>query len=239
MKNKKLIILISMTLIMVVAIAGTLAWLTDRDSVKNTFTVGDVQIELDEAVVDEDGNPLDNSNQPVDKVEDAARTEVGNNYHLIPGQTYVKDPTVTVIANSEESYVRMIVKVNKVAELDAVFAAHKDSGEVTLDKIFGGYDEDIWVYEGSEIVTEEVEGKDVEKRVYEFRYKETVTTMGSEEDKELPALFETITVPGVISGEEMKTLAELAIEVEGHAIQVATFENDVEGAWAAFDAQYK
>lgn len=224
MKNKKLITIISVTLLLVVAVAGTLAWLTDRDSVANTFTVGNVDITLDEAAVDENGEPvLDPAGNPVDRVKE-------NNYHLIPGESYVKDPTVTVEKKSEPSYVRMIVKVNCVDALDKIFA----DNTIALTDVFGGYDPAVWNYNGNKVVTED----GVEKRVYEFRYKEAVGTMDPAEEKVLPALFTTLTVPGAISGEEMKTIADLKIEVEGHAIQVATFESNEDGAWAAFDTHY-
>ena len=71
----------------------------------NTFTVGKVEIKLDEAKVTADGIP----------VEGAARV-TANSYKLMPGTTYTKDPTVTVLkAGSEESYVRMKVTFNNAA----------------------------------------------------------------------------------------------------------------------------
>ena len=89
---------------------GTLAYLTDRQEVVNTFTLGDVDIKVDEAPVTPDGKPIVGE----DRVD-------GNEYHLIPGQTYTKDPTMTVLKGSEESYVRMMVTINRISELRAIF----------------------------------------------------------------------------------------------------------------------
>lgn len=47
-KTKKILALVLCLVLAIGAVSGTLAYLTDRDSEVNTFTVGDVKIELDE-----------------------------------------------------------------------------------------------------------------------------------------------------------------------------------------------
>lgn len=96
MKKAKKVLLLALCAVLLVGatIAGTLAFLTDTDEVKNTFTVGKIDITLDEAVVNEYGVP----------VEGAGRVQE-NKYKLIPGKTYVKDPEIHVSANSEDSYI--------------------------------------------------------------------------------------------------------------------------------------
>ena len=51
MKNTKkvLALILCFATVAAIAVAGTLAWLTDRESVTNTFTVGKVDITVDEA----------------------------------------------------------------------------------------------------------------------------------------------------------------------------------------------
>ena len=105
-RSKGLLLLLCLVLLVTAAITVTLAFLTDRESVKNTFTVGNVQIDLDESVVDPDGDPV------VDENGDPVREEEGNEYHLVPGKTYLKDPMVTVKAGSKRCYVRMMVTLN-------------------------------------------------------------------------------------------------------------------------------
>ncbi len=215
MKNKKsLLIVLCVALLVSVTIVGTLAYLTDRDTVTNTFTVGDVQIRLDEAKVDTNGEAVD----PEERV-------TANTYHLIPGKTYDKDPTMTVEKGSEAAYVRMRVTINKLAALDAIFAPEG----ADLTEIFLGTNQN-WVYYG------ETEANDA--ITYEFRYKEIVAK--SDADQELPALFTQIRMPGFITGEQLATLyanEKLTITVVGDAIQAETFDN-VDEAWAAFDVQY-
>lgn len=210
---KVLIAALCAVLLVVGSVMGTLAYLTDRQAVVNTFTVGNVDITVDEAPVTPDGEVIPGE----DRVE-------GNDYHLIPGQTYTKDPTMTVKKGSEESYVRMMVTINCIAEMRAIF------GDNFLPyDFFEGENSNVWVYEdtyenGDNTVT------------YEFRYHKSVDAFEATEDIVLEPLFTSFTIPGSMTGEQLATIADLEIRVEGHAIQTATFDSAA-AAWVAFDAQ--
>ena len=208
-RSKPLVLALCAVLLVVGTILGTVAYLQDTASVVNTFTVGNVHLKLDEAVVDEKGEPT------------GGRTETGNAYHLLPGETYTKDPTVTVLKGSEESYVRMMLTLNCASELDAIFAPN---GAV-LTEIFKGYDATKWTYVD---VTRENDNT----ITYEFRYFETVEAEDNA-DLVLDALFDTVTVPNTMTGDQLATIADLEITVEAHAIQATGFANADE-AWVAF-----
>lgn len=88
--KKKVLSIVAVVLVLCCAIGGTLAWLTDRTNpVVNTFTVGDINIELKETTT---------------------------NYKMVPGNTISKDPFVKVEANSEACW--LFVKVVKSANFD-------------------------------------------------------------------------------------------------------------------------
>lgn len=223
MKKKTLLTIISMILIAAVSVMGTLAWLTDTDTAINTFTVGQVDILLDEADVDENGELiLDDEGKPVDRVKE-------NEYHLIPGQTYIKDPTVTVQADSEQSYVRMILTVHNASAVQGIIDKY-ELGDFSA--LIGEWDEETWLYHG---FTENTEDNTIS---FEFRYKETVGAGVNAEV--LPALFEILIVPGQVSNTELQALYDGGFQmvVHGHAIQAAGFA-DEDTAWAAFDEQVK
>ncbi len=93
-RTKALALTLCAVLLVVGSVMGTMAYLTSKDSVENTFTVGNVAITLDEAKVDTDGTEVSGA----DRVK-------ANSYNLVPGHTYTKDPTVHVTANSEPCYV--------------------------------------------------------------------------------------------------------------------------------------
>lgn len=94
MNAKKIVAaLLAAVLLIGVGVGGTLAWLYDfTNEVENTFTVGNINIDLVETV---DGNTVS-----------AKEGHVGNNnFTIIPGTEQPKDPKVIVKGNSEACYV--------------------------------------------------------------------------------------------------------------------------------------
>ena len=98
MKKRTLALILALVLVFGAAVGGTIAYLTSNDSVTNTFTVGKVEITLDEAKVDAYGVAYTTA----DRVK-------ANSYKLIPGHTYTKDPTIHVATGSEDCW--LFVKI--------------------------------------------------------------------------------------------------------------------------------
>ena len=101
--KKTLTVLLALVLVVVMSVAGTMAYLTDDASVTNTFTVGNVTISMDELDTDSDDNADDNV-----EINNQTR-DTANSYKLIPGVTYTKDPIIRVASGSEDCY--LFVKV--------------------------------------------------------------------------------------------------------------------------------
>lgn len=207
MKNRKsMLVLICVALLIVSIVVGTLAYFTDSEQATNTFTVGQVHIDLNESDVDEDGNKKQ------------------NDYHLLPGHTYVKNPTVTILKGSDDAYVRMLVKPSKMAALEAAFPNNKgEDGTFLLQNLVSGWNPAIWEFAGY------ADG------VYEFRYHKTVAA--PEKDVDLESLFEKVVIPGEIDNDNLAALEGIEINVVAHAIQAAGFDTAKE-AWDAFDDQH-
>ena len=214
MKKKLLIMSVAMVLVCAFAVGMTIAYLTSTDEVVNTFTVGNVRIKLDEAAANPDGSLVPNA----DRVK-------ANSYKLIPGHTYTKDPTVTVLSGSESSYIKMTVTFSKSRELDAIFAP---TG-ADLTSIFKGYDSTNWICKGN------TEDASANTRTYEFWYKETVAAPTA--DVALDALFDSITVPGTINNAQLRTIEGMTITVNAYAIQADGFGGNADAAWKAYNAQ--
>lgn len=210
-KSKALLLTLCAVLLVAASVLGTMAYLTSQDTVTNTFTVGSVAIKLDEAKANTDGT----------LVEGADRVKA-NSYKLLPGHTYAKDPRVTVLNGSESSYIKMTVTFSKANELDAIFAP-TGAG---LTTIFNGYDSSNWTYKGN------TKNAADNTRTYEFWYKEAVGAPTA--DVALDALFDSITVPGTITNEQLATIEGMTITVNAYAIQADGFAN-AEAAWDAFD----
>lgn len=217
-KLRKLLTLVSCAVLLVcVTVVGTVAYLTSTASVENTFTTGKVKIDLTEAAVKQD-ETTDNI------VEDSSKPRVkANSYKLLPGISYAKDPTVTVKAGSEESYIRVLVTVDKSSELDAIF----ETNNYDIAKIVLGTTTD-W------LVNTITEDTTANTRTYELRYKETVTP-AENVDTVLPDVFQQIVMPGDITNAQLDTIAGMKINVVAQAIQADGFAT-ADLAWAAFEA---
>ena len=119
-KRKALLLSLCAVLLVVASVMGTMAYLTSTDSVKNTFTVGKVEITLDE-------KDTDNSTPDADRDQE-------NKYLLVPGETYEKDPTVHVKPVSEDSYIFVKVE-NGLADYEAATSTAEGGYKSIADQI--------------------------------------------------------------------------------------------------------
>ena len=111
MKKKILVPAVASLMLMSCMVGGTLAYLYDStDEVTNEFTVGDVDIDL---------------------------TETTANYKMVPGNTISKDPTVTVLADSEACW--LFVEVIESTNLDDFISYSLDSSWTELNEQTGVY----------------------------------------------------------------------------------------------------
>ena len=111
MKKKTVALLLALTLVVGGVIGGTVAYLTtSTGEVKNTFTVGDINIGLAETTTD---------------------------YKMVPGNTITKDPKVTVVGGSEACW--LFVKVEKTANFDTFMTYAMADGWTELPGVSGVY----------------------------------------------------------------------------------------------------
>lgn len=108
-RSKALLLTLCAVLLVAALVLGTMAYLTSQAEVTNTFSVGQVKITMDEAKVDKYGVALTDA---------AAGRGNTNKYILMPGHTYIKDPTVHVDKVSEDSYIFVKVE-NGISALEA------------------------------------------------------------------------------------------------------------------------
>ena len=240
-RRNALLLTFCAVLLVVASVMGTIAYLTSTDAVKNTFTVGNVAIKLDEAKVTEDGKIVEGA----DRVHE-------NDYKLLPGLTYTKDPTVTVENGSEESYVRMKVTFNNAKAIiamctDPEFAEDGPTGvenAYPLIRMVNFVEANTAKWDGiipdNMVETEDMLGdakyfvydKKADTLTYYFYYTETVAAPTT--DVVLPTLFDSIKVPEWVTGDQLKALDGFQINAVAEAIQAAGFASADE-AWAAFE----
>ncbi len=232
--KKVLALLLCAVLLVGASVAGTLAYLTDKEDVTNTFTVGNIDIKLDEA------------NTATADADD--RTEDGNAYHLLPNQTYTKDPTVWVKEGSEEAYIRMIVTVSNYDNMLEAFQSDADYDNsyivtsapgVTVSGSMVVLDNLVDRNAGAWECVKFTQDTTANTGTYVFNYYPgTYTATADDKDNVvefdvLPALFTTISVPEEIDNAHLDLLNDTTIKVTAQAIQAAGF-NSVTEAWDAF-----
>lgn len=233
-KSKALLLTLCAVLLVAASVLGTMAYLTSSAEVKNTFTVGKVEIKLDETDVTNPTGPR----------------VTANSYKLMPGTTYTKDPTVTVKAGSEESYVRMKVTFNNAKEIIALCTDPEYADEVTgVENAFPlirmvNYTDTAELYWDGLLLDNMYDTEDMlampkyfaydaatDTLTYYFYYTDTVGTPDG--DVKLPVLFDSIKVPEWVTGEQLAKLEGFEINVVAEAIQAGSFA-DADDAWSHF-----
>lgn len=239
-KAKALALSLCAALLVAASVLTTLAFLQARDAVKNTFTVGQVAIRLDEAKVREDGTAV----TPAQRVKE-------NAYKLMPGHTYGKDPTVTVLRGSEESYIRMRVTFNNASQIIALCTdpAFADDGPTGIENAYpllrmvnflpSGAAKWDGIIPDNMTETEQMLAdskyfaydKASDTLTYYFYYTETVAAPDG--DVVLPTLFDSIVVPQWVTGQQLAALDGFEISALAEAIQADGFAN-ADAAWKEF-----
>lgn len=219
-KRKTLLVAMALSMVAILAAGATLAYFTAEDEVKNVFTMGNVDISLDEAPVVKTGDKWDAD-------ENAARVKTNEYKDIYPGAVLPKDPTVHN-DGSYEAYVRakVVVDFNKLAGLQAdkvLFnGATKDAELLSIVDI----DTANWTFDSYAV--------DFESRTVTYTYTLNEALAADADAK----LFSKVTIPTALTNEEVEAygLQNFTIDVLAEAIQTFGFEN-AEAAWTAYDAE--
>lgn len=200
-RNKALLLSLCAVLLVTASVLGTMAYLTSTtEVVTNTFSVGNVKITLDEAKVDENGKEITG--------DDAARV-TENAYHVLPGQTYDKDPTVHVAKGSEDCYLFVEVTngLKDIEADDTITDQMKDNGWVLVTDT-----ENVYVYTGDGVSS-------------------TPKAVKAETDQ---VVFKEINIKSSVDNDTLAKYEGKTITVKAYAIQIAGFEDkNAATIWAA------
>ena len=256
--NKRRILAAAMALciVAIIAVGATMAYLTDTKNAKNTFTVGDVKIELLESSLHRENAGVANgatstselwsdvekegsNNQSKYKAGDTFYTDAQieanaaeyncTNVQLIPGRSYHKMPYVKNIGKND-AYIRIRVMIP--ADLDTAILNSSMYTSSAMDK-----KEFTMAYDNSG----EVEREGVKYNVYTF------TRIDPLQVGELTYwnVWGTIHMDTDVTNEDLEKLfgegkpyadGTFPVLVEADAIQAEGFANAT-AAFAAFDAK--
>lgn len=218
-KKRFVAILLCVTLVALAAIGATFAYLTDSKTVKNTFTVGDVKIKLDET----------NVNAPEgDRV-------TSNTYNVYPGAVVTKDPIVHNTGKNG-AYVRAVVTIEN--GLNWLGLYNDNAGTAPQEAAFNAMINNT-LGDGWELVdiAYDMSGPNHPTSDFVATLKYTKVL---EAGKDTTAMFSQIAFPTKLTGKDVTTRigqnGEFGINVVAQAIQADGFENWVD-AFAAYDAK--
>ncbi|MFA6947521.1 MAG: SipW-dependent-type signal peptide-containing protein [Eubacteriales bacterium] len=222
--RKKLIVLAAAVLVVAVsAVATSLAYFTSTADVANTFTVGNVEIKLDEAPVTKTGDKWTAD-------ENADRVTANEYKKIYPGAVLPKDPVVTN-TGSYDAYVRVKVTINQASEWKSSIGANAD-----LTSIFTFGDDFAATWKLAETEIDSV--KNTVTYTYNYIKDEGIlkgavaNSDGTTTEANTGALFTKVTVPAKFDNKEMEAIADFKIDIKAEAIQTAGFDSQL----AAFNA---
>ena len=214
-------IALCVAMLAIVVVSGTMAYFTDNDSKTNIFTMGKVEIELEEP----DYEPVDGK------------------LKVFPGQSYAKNPTITVEEGSEDCYLVATVTISQRGNLHKLYEndttgikqdwglslAGKggvvSGGVASYDVVRAGAEENGMfgnLLENDVFVTYDEVNDTI---IYTFYFME-VQKVG-----DVNVLFETVNIPANIQNDTFE--GDLNVSVSAYAIQTVGF-NDVFEAYEAY-----
>ena len=254
MKKKIVALALVICMLAIAIVGGTLAYFTDTAEETNTFTAGKIDITLSEVEVENvDGNYVAKKDGEGKEIrlygkEIGEENPVGQSYHLFPAMTIAKDPTITVVKNSEDAYVA--AKVTIKGDLAELIPMDGVPGMIDINKIADGglidknaTVEHLATWEGLSpvfatdkcYIYQKAEGNNT-WTLYIFM--KEIQTKNEDTDAEI-VLFKTLTIPADWDNEEMAKLNEMTINVKAYATQTNGFEDIYEAMTTAFKDDFK
>lgn len=215
MKKKLTLVVTCIVLVAAMVIGGTLAYFTDSKTATNTFTMGNVNIKLDET---------DIKNPEGDRV-------TSNAYDVYPGEVVTKDPIVHNTGKNG-AYIRATVNVYNWMNLVAAYYPDfketfpNDGYKAALNLLVGELGEGwsvVGVVAGDTFTIGQFDAKFV------LKY-DGVLAAGAD----TTAMFQTVTIPAGIDNANASSFQ--SVKVVAQAIQADGF-NTWEAAFAAYDAK--
>ena len=218
--TKVLLLAVTAVALVVVSIMGTMAYLTSSAAVANSFSIGNVGIQMFESQVNADGTKKDAN----EGANGTRKTSSGNVYNLVPAKTYVKDPTIYVNPSSEQSF--LFVKIRN--DIRAI----EDQSKTMRSQL----EANGWVehHTNQNVIVYVYGTKNTETGVI------TPTLIGGVEQEQQIKLFETFTIA---SNADTSKYGGARVSLVAYAIQQSGFVDDSNGkavdkAWAAIVQEY-
>lgn len=228
-KNKKKLAIISVfaALVIVAAIGTTVAFLTDDEKVENTFTVGDIDVSLEEPGWNpNDGDGLDEMPGDTEVKDPTIKAEQGDSYMRVKVTITDKDGNALTDTNTV-TIAQQVDKIMQTVRYDSTYSSTAQTG--TVIKESDSYEEsdlDGIPTVNSVFVKDETASRNTDPAVKYYNY--TANNGIFEEGTEV-VLFTNIVIPSDWTKEDLQVLDPTnkgyKITVEVQAIQTANIDS--------------
>lgn len=138
MKRKIIAASLIACMVLVAVTSATLAYFTDKDALKNEFTIGAVDIDLWEIV----GQDKDGKDITIGKDTDKAELSKHTYENLLPSDKITKEVHITNTSDKNAAYVRVTVVINNIDKINAAIDATYENNTVG-GKYYAKESEDI------------------------------------------------------------------------------------------------
>lgn len=214
--KKRIVTLALVVALVATCFGGTYAYLKDTKAVKNTFTTGNVYIDL-------------------------AETGTFNEFKLFPGDEITKDPTITLKAGSEAAYVAAKVTVSSNADLSQLIGITGtdmiDINVVAKGGLISGTPvAETW----NGLAVHSVNGCHIYQKADKaakawtlYIFMDAQQTAGT-----VTTLFNKLTIPTTWDNAQMDMIEDLDIDVKAFAAQAHGFANCYDAMTKAFGTEF-
>ena len=227
----------------------TVAFFTDARKSENTFTAGNVYIDLSEAAVKSDGAGNLIEDETKERIHGEELTEGGStvihNYGFVfPGQNIYKDPTIRNTGKNEAWIAAKVVIEDGMGDIHRLFGYNEISDDIDIERLLTGglLDEQVHVgdWNGiSDVCHNEnyamIQTSDRARGRYEFYF---IMLKPFETDDEV-MLFDGMFINDLFGNGEMLEFRDLRITVQAYAVQEHGFSDCLSAMKGAFAEDFE
>lgn len=248
MKEQKIIkfnlymsaILLAVFVLMLVC--ATIAYFTDTKQVSNTFTAGNVKIELSEAAVKKDttGNLIEDANK--DRILGGVEETVNNYGKIYPGQSIFKDPTVKNTGDNPEWIAVKVTLADGAGDLTKIMG-YEGYEDIDIEVLLTGGLLDETVHFGRWNGIEDVCYNDNYAMIQvpnarEGRFEFFFLMLKPLEIGDSVTVFDHIVFPREWNNKEMEEMRNLKIKIEAFGVQMYQLESCLAAMTESFPTQF-
>lgn len=233
--------------LVVTSVLTTIALLTSSSGVSNVFTVGDVKINMYESKVNSKGQQLNADGELIiEKGGEPVKVDT-NSYHLVPGESYIKDPTIYIQSTEQDNMYLFVKSANMIRSAEAANYKNDSTGTLSMREQMlehgwveyvrsGDGVEIVWVYGKRNEETGVITPTPVNKGTKQIRHDVEAAVAGEFRLCDTFTIHQDAQVS--LYGAASVTFTGFAIQEKGFTGDNSTGQELTHAAWAAIKGSF-